>query len=210
MGCKPVEESDRGPNLLADDDVLGVRSLTAEGAVPQPPQQVPDGVAVQQVLLVGVGAVGDGAGDPPFEPDHVLVARRQDSGRDQDAAQVLDRLAGGQVVEDLVGEGALGDVTQDLGCGALGKPSGQGGGSFDRGEGVVERLAVRRNVPGIVCQQFVQPLLDVAPSTSSFVEPSPLSVGGATVAEDGVGAGAQRTQRARRRCRRAAVRPRRS
>ena len=70
------------------------------------------------VALLGVGAVGDGVGDPAFQPDHLLVAGRQRADRDQHAAQVLDRLAGGQFVERLVREHALAglELAQDRGA----------------------------------------------------------------------------------------------
>jgi hypothetical protein len=45
-------------------------------------------------------------GDPAFQPDHALIAWRQRPDSDQDAAQVLDRLADGQLIEDLMGGGS--------------------------------------------------------------------------------------------------------
>jgi len=53
-----------------------------------PVQRVPEGVAVQQRALFGVGAVGEGCGDPVLESDQVFVAGGQRTGGDQDAAQV--------------------------------------------------------------------------------------------------------------------------
>ena len=65
----------------------------------QPTDHVPDGVAVQQLLLARVGAFGDGPGDPAFQPGHLLIARRQRPGGDQDARRCSSGLAGGQFVE---------------------------------------------------------------------------------------------------------------
>ena len=44
------------------------------GSLAQPPQHVPDGVAVQQLALVGVAAGSDGRSRPGFELGQVLVA----------------------------------------------------------------------------------------------------------------------------------------
>ena len=67
--------------------------------MPQPAQQVPDGVAVQQLLLPGIAAFGEGACDPAFEAGQVFITGRQGTGGDQDGAQVLDRFAGWELVE---------------------------------------------------------------------------------------------------------------
>ena len=65
--------------------------------MPQPAGHVPDGVAVQQLLLTGVGPFGDDPGGPAFEPAQLLIACGQRPDGDQDAAQVLDRLARGKL-----------------------------------------------------------------------------------------------------------------
>jgi hypothetical protein len=41
----------------------------------------------------------EGVGDPPFDPREVLVTGGECCGGDQDAAQMLDRLAGYEIVE---------------------------------------------------------------------------------------------------------------
>ncbi len=66
----------------------------------EPSYDVPDGVPVQQLLLGGVGAFADDAGDPVIQPGHLLIARRQRPDVRQDAAQVLGGLAGRQLAED--------------------------------------------------------------------------------------------------------------
>ena len=76
---QPIEQCDRGSDVLPDDDGLAVGGVGVACALSQPAQQVPDGVAAQQVLFIGVGAFGDGGVDPVFESDHVLVAGGQDS-----------------------------------------------------------------------------------------------------------------------------------
>jgi hypothetical protein len=72
-------------------------------ASPQAAKVVPDRVAVQDPTLSGVGAGPDRGGDPAFQGDEAFVAGRQGAGGDQDAAQVGEGLAGGELVEDLVG-----------------------------------------------------------------------------------------------------------
>jgi hypothetical protein len=74
---------------------------------------------VHQLLLAGVGASGDGVADPVLEPGEDLVAGREGAGGDQDAAQVPEGLAVGQLVEDGVGErlvpgGEPGEQVADL------------------------------------------------------------------------------------------------
>ena len=96
---EPIEESDRGSYVLPDEDVLVVGGVGASCTLSQAPQHVPKGVAAQQVLFIGICSLGDGGVDPVFESHHVFVAGGQDFRGDQDAAQVLDCLAGGQLVE---------------------------------------------------------------------------------------------------------------
>jgi hypothetical protein len=62
-------------------------------ALPEPPQQVPGGVAVQEFFVVPACMPADGLADPALDPCELLVAGRQRSGGDQDGAQVLDGLA---------------------------------------------------------------------------------------------------------------------
>lgn len=85
---EPVQQCGGAANVLADGDELGVGDLAALGALAESAQQVPDGVAVQQVLLVGVVAACDGVGDPAFQPGHLFVAGRECPDGDQDAAHV--------------------------------------------------------------------------------------------------------------------------
>ena len=65
----------------------------AAGAAAQPAQSVPDGVAVQQLLLAGVAASGDDRVVQRSSLAQLLIACGQRPDGDQDAAQVLDRLA---------------------------------------------------------------------------------------------------------------------
>jgi hypothetical protein len=48
-------------------------------------------------LFIGVCSLGDGGVDPLFESHHVFVTGGQESRGDEDAAQVLDCLPGGQL-----------------------------------------------------------------------------------------------------------------
>lgn len=78
--------------------------------------------AVQQLALVGVRAFGDDPGDPVFQPGELLIVRRQRAGGDQDAAQMLGRLAGRQLIE--VGNWLVpvSEVAQDRRGGAVVQP----------------------------------------------------------------------------------------
>jgi hypothetical protein len=60
---------------------------------------------VQDLPLSGVAARGDDIGDPPLQLDQPLIAAGQGASRDQDAAQVSERLAGRELVQDLVCQG---------------------------------------------------------------------------------------------------------
>ena len=104
VGGEPVEQRDGGLDVASGGDELAVGGVGAVEPAAQAAEHVPDGVAVQQLLLVGVGSLRRWSGDPAFQPGHVLVAGRQGADRDQHAAQVLDGFAGGQLVEGLVGE----------------------------------------------------------------------------------------------------------
>jgi hypothetical protein len=84
--------------------LLGVGGVSAVVALPQPAQQVPDGVAVQQLPLPGIVAFGEDACDPAFQAGQMFITRRQGAGGDQDGAQVLDRLASRKLIEPGVAE----------------------------------------------------------------------------------------------------------
>jgi len=58
----------------------------------------------------------DGETDPPLDSREVFVAGGQDIGGDQHAAQVLDRLAGSQLVEGGVGERPVSASQLGQGC----------------------------------------------------------------------------------------------
>lgn len=116
-GGEPVQQADCGRDVPADANQLVVGGIGSPGPAAQAAQQVPDRVMMQHVLLGGVAAAVDRGGDPAFQPDHLLIAVGQRPDGDQDAAQVLDRLAGRQRVEDGVSEPGLGvQALQDRRC----------------------------------------------------------------------------------------------
>ena len=123
-GGEPVQQRDGGSDVPLDGDGLAVGDVLAAGAAPEPAQGVPGGVAVQQLPLAGIVTSGDESGDPVFEADHVLVAGRQRAGGDQDATQVPDRLAAGQLVQGGVGQRSLAcrELSQDRCGGVLVQP----------------------------------------------------------------------------------------
>ena len=78
--AEPVEQSDGGTDLGLHDGGLGVGGLLGLVSLAQPPQQVPDAVAPQQLLLDRVRASCDRGGDPALDADHVLIVCRERSG----------------------------------------------------------------------------------------------------------------------------------
>ena len=77
MRCgQPVQEHRRGPMFSRATGLVG-RGVGAAGSLAQSPQHMPDGVAVQQLSLVGVAAGSDGRSRPGFELGQVLVTGRQ-------------------------------------------------------------------------------------------------------------------------------------
>ena len=141
--------------MLPDTDILVVGGVGASCTSSQAPQHVPKGVPAQQVLVIGVCSLGDGRVDPVFESHHVFVAGGQDSRGDEDAAQVLDCLPGGQLVECLVCDGASGELTQHLGRGASVEPRAERGWPLGGGQRAVEHFPVGRDGAGVVGEQFV-------------------------------------------------------
>ena len=158
-GGQPVQQRGSGVDVpLGGGDLVGGGVRAAEPGA-QPAGHVPDGVAVQQLLLAGVGTLGDDPGGPAFQPGHLLVPYWQRPGGDQDGPQVLDCLAGGKLVEGAVSEVLAGQLTDDRRGRALAEPGGRGGWPVRAGEGVVEGLQLRAELPVLVAEQVAQPLL---------------------------------------------------
>ena len=151
--------------------------------------------ASQQFLLARATA-GDGRGDPPFQPVHLLIARRQGPDGDQDAAQVLDGLSPGQRVEQAVGEGRPGSqVPQDRGGGAVGQPARRRVRAFYIGESLVEGLKSRADPAGRISEQVAQPLTESAARAPACGEPARLPAARAAAPEAGARTQARRAQR---------------
>ena len=151
-GGEPVQQRDGGPDVPLDGDGLAVGDVLAAGPAPDPAQGMPDGIAVQQLPFVVIVASGDGGRDPAFEADHVLVAGRQCAGGDQDAAQVPDRFAVGQLVEGGVGQRSLAcrELAQERGGGVLVQPVQHGVGAVVGGQVAVQGLQPGMNRAGAV------------------------------------------------------------
>jgi hypothetical protein len=66
VGGEPVQQGDSGFDVPLGCDGLVVGGVCAGQPGAEPAGHVPDGMAVQQLLLAGVGALGDGPGDPAF------------------------------------------------------------------------------------------------------------------------------------------------
>jgi len=119
-----------------------VRDLLASAASAKPTQEMPRRVPVQDFPALGRRVGGDEVLHVPFETDHLLVPPGQDSGGDENAADVLDDLAFRKLVQCLMGErpAARTKIGQDGGDDALGEPAHRGAGPFGVGQGVVKGL----------------------------------------------------------------------
>lgn len=125
----------------------------------------------------------------PFETDHLLVPFGQDSGGDENAADVLHDLAFRELIQGLVGERAAAGakIGQDGGHDAFGEPAHRGAGPFGAGQGVVEGLQLRGYGAGVVSEEIVEPLLESAARTRTRrVKPLGLSASGTWAPELGV------------------------
>jgi hypothetical protein len=184
-GGEPVEQGDRGPDVAADPDGLGVGGFCAPDPAAQPAEQVPDGVAVQEFPFARAGPAGDDAGDPALQPGHLLISPGQGPGGDQHAAQVLDRLAGGQLVQGLVRERPLRgpEVTQDGWRRAAVQPRCHCGGPSDRGECLVEALQPSGNLSVLAAEQLTQPLVHRATGAPAGVDAARLPAARAAAPE---------------------------
>jgi hypothetical protein len=69
-GGEPVQQRYGDLEVLLDAAGLLVGGVRGVEPAAQASFQVPDGVAVQQLLFVRAGAGGDGAGGPAFQPGH--------------------------------------------------------------------------------------------------------------------------------------------
>jgi len=95
---------------------------------------------VQQFFVFRAGMLGDGLADPALDPGELLVAGGQRCGGDQDGTQVLDGLAGREIVECGVAERALpgGELGEHRPGGGALEPGQRGGGAFGAGQRVVQ------------------------------------------------------------------------
>jgi hypothetical protein len=103
LGGEPVEQDDGGPRVLVHDGVLLNRGGDAVVAAAKPAQQMPDGVAVEDLTLAEVGPGGEDIVEEALQPGHVLIAWRERPGGDQHAAQVREDRGLLQVVKFGVG-----------------------------------------------------------------------------------------------------------
>ncbi len=107
LAGQPVQEVRSCGDVAAGVEGLQVGGMGAAQPLAESAQMVPDGVALQDPPLAGVCPGADGDGDPAFQLDQPLIAGGQRADGDQDAAQVSECLAGGELVEDLVGQPAV-------------------------------------------------------------------------------------------------------
>ena len=94
-GGEPVQQCGRGSDVVLDGCCLSVGGVSSVVAPAQPVKCVPDRVSLQQLPFVGVGAFGDGAGDPLLEADQVFVAGWQGCGGDRTLRRCLTGLLSG-------------------------------------------------------------------------------------------------------------------
>jgi hypothetical protein len=95
-GAQPVEQANGGANPLADHVELAVGGVGVAVALSESAQKVPDRVAVQQLFVVRVAVLGDGAGDPSFDPSEVLVAGGECAGGTGTLRKCSSGLLGGK------------------------------------------------------------------------------------------------------------------
>jgi hypothetical protein len=133
---------------------------------------MPDGVAVQQFLLAGVAAFGEGACDPALEAGQVFITGRQGGGGDQDGAQVLDRFADREFVEGGMADCPLAgaEFAQDAGDRVLVQPRQHKVGPFAAGQGVPQAAQFGADVAVVIGQQGPQPLPQVAAGAGAGAE----------------------------------------
>ena len=103
VGVEPVQERHGAAGQPADHAGLLPGDGPAVIAAAQPPDQVPDQVAVQQPPPIGAGLGLDQPGQERLETGHFLVASGQGADGDERLPQMGQGLGRGQVVEGLVG-----------------------------------------------------------------------------------------------------------
>jgi hypothetical protein len=178
---------------VADADQLVVGGVSAPGAAAQ---QVPDGVVVQHVLLAGIAAAVDCGGDPAFQPGHLLITVGQRPDGDQDAAQVLDRLAGRQRVQSGMSKPGLGvQALQDRRRRALVQPGRDRAGPLGGRERLVKGTKARADFACLIAEQFIQPPAGGAPGAPAGTDPAGFAAGRAAGPEAGIGTGAGGAER---------------
>ena len=176
--AQPAEQADSGTHPLPDRVELAIGGGCAAVALPQPPQQVPGRVAVQQFLVVRAGVLADGLADPALDPGELLVAGRQRSGSDQDTAQVLDGLAGREIIKRGVAERALpgGELGEHRAGGGTLEPVQHGVGPSGAGQGVVQHPQFRADLPAGVGEE----LAELAAQLAAAADPGQQAPAGAT------------------------------
>lgn len=190
---EPVQEMNGRSEMLPCARELVVRDLLAAAASAKPAQDVPCCVSVQDSPSLGRRVGGDEVLHVPFETDHLLVPPGQDSGGDEDAADVLDDLAFRELVEGRMGErpAAGAKIGQGGGDDALGESAHRGAGPLGVGQGVVKGLELRVDGTCVIGKEFVEPPLEGAARARSWrVQPFGLSADGTGAPELGVRRGA--------------------
>jgi hypothetical protein len=172
-------------------------SVLLAKALPQPAQVMPDRVAMQDTPLHRVRAGGDGGGDPPLQTDEPLVAGRQRAGGDQDAAQMLERLAGGKLVQNLVRQRPLipAEAFQQGVDLRAGQPGQRGVRTRSGRHGLGKGGQVGPDNAGSVAEQVAYPLVEHAALAGARAEPPGGGADRAAAPEVRVRVGAPRAQR---------------
>lgn len=125
---------------------------------------MPERVATQQLPVVAPAVFVEGHVDPAFESGKVFIAGRQRAGGDQDAAQVLERLAVGHLVEGLVGQRpcARSKVGQDRGSGVLRQPVHHRLRPVGRGQGFVQPAQLGTDAAAAIVEQLPEAVVEGA------------------------------------------------
>jgi hypothetical protein len=194
---QPVQESRGRGDVAADVEGLQVGGGAAAQPLPELAQMVPGRVAVQDAALARIVLAAGRFGGPLLKAGEDLVAFRQRAGGDQHAAQVRQRLACGQFVEDLVGKvPVLGaDFSQQLAGPGPSNPDQRAVGALGAGQRLVERGNRWPDDAVLAAEEAADVLGEHAAQARPGAQLPGLPAGRAAFPERGVGvdaAGAQR------------------
>lgn len=150
--------------MAADVERLQVAGVGVAEPAAQPPQVVPDDVAVQQLPLIAIDARLHESGSPALQRRQPLVTVGQHAASDQDGAEVVECFARRKLVEHLVTRVAIvaGEAGEQAGDGGLAQPGHRGDGAFDGDQRVFQRREACADPPVLAGENRVHALFEAA------------------------------------------------